>query len=160
MLNPIGSIRGYWGGLFGWATNTLVLTKKPRPGMVPNGATRVGGRDFCREASKGTVPPGRRGTIPNLNHLQCRARSRTGHDIAPKATSRLTATTAAGEYPKLREHLAAVVTMMQLSDDWHDFIKKLDRLRPRLDIASIKKGQPTTTARTILVLGYERGAAN
>jgi hypothetical protein len=30
--------------------------------------------------------------------------------------------------------------MMQLSDDWHDFMKKLDRLRPRLDIASIKKG--------------------
>ncbi len=44
-------------------------------------------------------------------------------------------------YPKLREHLGAVVTMMQLSDNWHDFMKKLDRLRPRMDIASIKKGQ-------------------
>ena len=42
-------------------------------------------------------------------------------------------------YPKLREHLGAVVTMMQLSDDWHDFMKKLDRLRPRLDLKSIKK---------------------
>ena len=33
------------------------------------------------------------------------------------------------------------MTMMQLSDNWHDFMKKLDRLRPRLDLRSIKKGQ-------------------
>jgi hypothetical protein len=37
-------------------------------------------------------------------------------------------------YPKLKEHLGAVVTMMQLSDDWHDFMKKLNRLRPRFDL--------------------------
>jgi hypothetical protein len=43
-------------------------------------------------------------------------------------------------YPKLREHLGAVVTMMQLSDNWHDFMAKLDRLRPRLDLKSLKKG--------------------
>jgi hypothetical protein len=40
-------------------------------------------------------------------------------------------------YPKLREHLGAVVTMMQLSSNWHDFMAKLDRLRPRLDIARL-----------------------
>lgn len=34
-------------------------------------------------------------------------------------------------YPKLREHLGAVVAIMQLSSDWHDFIAKLDRLRPK-----------------------------
>lgn len=34
-------------------------------------------------------------------------------------------------YPKLREHLGSVVTMMKLSDGWHDFMKKLDRLHPR-----------------------------
>ena len=34
-------------------------------------------------------------------------------------------------YPKLREHLGAVVAMMQLSDNYHDFLAKLDRLRPR-----------------------------
>lgn len=34
-------------------------------------------------------------------------------------------------YPKLREHLGAVVAMMQLSDDYAGFIDKLDRLRPR-----------------------------
>jgi hypothetical protein len=43
-------------------------------------------------------------------------------------------------YPKLKEHLGAVVTMMQLSDDWHDFMKKLDRLRPRLELP---KGKPS-----------------
>jgi hypothetical protein len=44
-------------------------------------------------------------------------------------------------YPKLREHLGAVVTMMQLSSNWHDFMAKLERLRPRLDIKSLAKGQ-------------------
>lgn len=34
-------------------------------------------------------------------------------------------------YPKLREHLGAVVAIMKLSDDWHDFMRKLDRLHPR-----------------------------
>lgn len=34
-------------------------------------------------------------------------------------------------YPKLREHLGAVVAVMKLSDGWHDFIGKLDRLYPR-----------------------------
>lgn len=42
-------------------------------------------------------------------------------------------------YPKLREHLGAVVTMMQLSNNWHDFMAKLDRLRPRLDMRSLKR---------------------
>ncbi len=34
-------------------------------------------------------------------------------------------------YPKLREHLGSVVTIMKLSTDWHDFRAKLDRLHPR-----------------------------
>ena len=34
-------------------------------------------------------------------------------------------------YPKLREHLGSVVTLMKLSDTWDDFILKLDRLHPR-----------------------------
>jgi hypothetical protein len=34
-------------------------------------------------------------------------------------------------YPKLREHLGSVVTMMKLSTDWHDFMEKLDRLHPQ-----------------------------
>ncbi len=34
-------------------------------------------------------------------------------------------------YPKLREHLGAVVAIMQLSNNYQDFINKLDRIRPR-----------------------------
>jgi hypothetical protein len=37
-------------------------------------------------------------------------------------------------HPKLREHLASVVTTMQLSDDYGDFIRKLDRVKPRFDL--------------------------
>lgn len=33
-------------------------------------------------------------------------------------------------YPKLREHLGSVVTLMKLSNDWGDFKAKLDRLHP------------------------------
>lgn len=34
-------------------------------------------------------------------------------------------------HPKLREHLASVCTIMDLSDDYHDFMRKLDRRHPR-----------------------------
>lgn len=35
-------------------------------------------------------------------------------------------------YPKLREHLGSVVTLMKLSDDYTDFMGKLDRFHPRV----------------------------
>ncbi len=35
-------------------------------------------------------------------------------------------------YPKLREHLGSVVTIMKLSRDWQDFTIKLDQLHPRV----------------------------
>ncbi len=34
-------------------------------------------------------------------------------------------------YPKLREHLGSVIAIMKLSDDWHDFMRKLERIHPR-----------------------------
>jgi hypothetical protein len=34
-------------------------------------------------------------------------------------------------YPKLKEHLGAVVAFMQTSVDWGEFMSKLDRFRPR-----------------------------
>ncbi len=34
-------------------------------------------------------------------------------------------------YPKLREHLGSVVTLMKLSTDWEDFKDKLDQLHPK-----------------------------
>jgi hypothetical protein len=39
-------------------------------------------------------------------------------------------TTNAG-YPKLREHLGSVVTLMKLSRDWNDFREKIDQIHPR-----------------------------
>lgn len=38
-------------------------------------------------------------------------------------------------YPKLREHLGAVVAVMKLSENYADFIGKLERIRPRVDRA-------------------------
>jgi hypothetical protein len=35
-------------------------------------------------------------------------------------------------YPKLREHLGSVVTLMKLSDDWPDFTRKLEQFHPRI----------------------------
>jgi hypothetical protein len=34
---------------------------------------------------------------------------------------------------RVLEHLASVITAMQLSDDYDDFIGKLDRVKPRFD---------------------------
>jgi hypothetical protein len=34
-------------------------------------------------------------------------------------------------YPKLREHLGSIVTIMKLSSDWNDFMNKLERLHPK-----------------------------
>ncbi|MBI2858214.1 MAG: P63C domain-containing protein [Chloroflexi bacterium] len=36
-------------------------------------------------------------------------------------------------YPKLREHLGSVVTLMKLSDEWKEFVEKLDRIHPRFN---------------------------
>ena len=40
-------------------------------------------------------------------------------------------------HPKLREHMASVVTAMKLSDDYDDFVEKMDRLHPRYDKSSV-----------------------
>ena len=36
-------------------------------------------------------------------------------------------------HPKLREHMASIVTAMKLSDDYADFKRKLDKIHPRYD---------------------------
>lgn len=48
----------------------------------------------------------------------------------PKAKYFQSLTTNTG-YPKLREHLGAVIAIMKLSDNYRDFIAKLDRLAPK-----------------------------
>jgi hypothetical protein len=36
-------------------------------------------------------------------------------------------------HPRLREHMASVITVMKLSEDYADFKRKLDRIHPRYD---------------------------
>jgi hypothetical protein len=36
-------------------------------------------------------------------------------------------------YPKLREHLGSVVTLMKISTDWDDFMVKLEQIHPRVE---------------------------
>jgi len=50
-------------------------------------------------------------------------------------------------YPKLREHLGSVVTIMKLSSDWSDFKEKLDRIHPRIGdqmALPFESDEPTT----------------
>lgn len=35
-------------------------------------------------------------------------------------------------YPKLREHLGSVTTLMKLSSDWNDFMLKIERIHPKV----------------------------
>lgn len=49
---------------------------------------------------------------------------------AEKSTKMFQSLTSSVGYPKLREHLGSVVTLMKLSDDWGDFKAKLDRIHP------------------------------
>jgi hypothetical protein len=51
-------------------------------------------------------------------------------DGRPKATLAQMLTRNIG-YPKLREHLGAVVATMRMSNNWHDFKAKLDKFYPR-----------------------------
>lgn len=65
------------------------------------------------------------GVLEELKRVQDRGSSgRPKH----KLYQRLTANTG---YPKLREHLGSVVTLMRLSDDWDEFKGHLDRMHPR-----------------------------
>lgn len=48
-------------------------------------------------------------------------------------------------YPKLREHLGSVVTLMKLSEDWEDFTGKLDQLHPKNDGDQMLPLEPTVT---------------
>ncbi len=66
------------------------------------------------------------GVLEELKRVQIK--SDTGRP-KHKLFQRLTANTG---YPKLREHLGSVVTLMKLSKDWPDFHLKLDMIHPRV----------------------------
>lgn len=65
------------------------------------------------------------GVLEELKRVQIKdERGRPKHKLFQRLTQN------AG-YPKLREHLGSVVTLMKLSIDWEDFRKKLDVIHPR-----------------------------
>ena len=65
------------------------------------------------------------GVLAELKKLTVRYEDgRPKHKYFQRLTSNL-------GYPKLREHLGAVVAIMKLSSDYQDFVSKLDRLCPR-----------------------------
>jgi P63C domain len=66
------------------------------------------------------------GVLEELKRVQIK--SDTGRP-KHKLFQRLTANTG---YPKLREHLGSVVTLMKLSTDWNDFRRKLEMIHPRI----------------------------
>ena len=63
---------------------------------------------------------------------ELKAVQRRGTTGKPKDRLFQRLTTNAG-YPKLREHLGSVVTLMKLSDDWDSFKLNLDRIHPKFD---------------------------
>ncbi len=65
------------------------------------------------------------GVLDELKRVQIRdEEGRPKHKLFQKLTTNV-------GYPKLREHLGSVVTLMKLSTDWPDFREKLDRIHPR-----------------------------
>jgi hypothetical protein len=65
------------------------------------------------------------GVLEELRRVTPKSESgRRKHRYFQKLTSNI-------GYPKLREHLGSVVTIMKLSDTWDDFVENLDRLHPR-----------------------------
>jgi len=67
------------------------------------------------------------GVLEELKRVQERG---TGGTRKHKLFQRLTQNVG---YPKLREHLGSVVTLMKLSTDWDDFKAKLDVLHPKTE---------------------------
>ena len=66
------------------------------------------------------------GVLDELKRVQRRTDDGKPED---KLFQRLTANVG---YPKLREHLGSVVTLMKLSTEWEDFKVKLDQIHPRV----------------------------
>lgn len=65
------------------------------------------------------------GVLDELKRVQLKdAKGRPKHKLFQRLTQNV-------GYPKLREHLGSVVTLMKLSSDWQDFRDKLDKIHPR-----------------------------
>lgn len=66
------------------------------------------------------------GVLDELKKVQVRGASGPKHKLFQRLTQNV-------GYPKLREHLGSVVTLMKLSKDWDDFKAKLDLLHPKTE---------------------------
>ena len=65
------------------------------------------------------------GVLDELKHVQVKDdEGRPKHKLFQKLTAN-------PGYPKLREHLGSVITLMKLSTDWNDFRDKIERIHPR-----------------------------
>jgi len=65
------------------------------------------------------------GVLDELKRVTLRSEEgRSRHKLFQRLTSNL-------GYPKLREHLGSVVTLMKISRDWGDFEGKLNQIHPR-----------------------------
>lgn len=66
------------------------------------------------------------GVLEELKRVQVRSgNGRPKHKLFQRLTTNV-------GYPKLREHLGSVVTLMKLSGSWADFQHKLDMIHPRI----------------------------
>jgi hypothetical protein len=66
------------------------------------------------------------GVLEELKRVQVRSgNGRPKHKLFQRLTTNV-------GYPKLREHLGSVVTLMKLSRSWADFQHKLDMIHPRI----------------------------
>ena len=63
------------------------------------------------------------GVLDELKRVSKGDDGKTKHKLFQKLTQNI-------GYPKLREHLGSVVTIMKLSDDYADFRSKMDRIHP------------------------------
>ncbi|MBN3571319.1 P63C domain-containing protein [Burkholderia cenocepacia] len=63
------------------------------------------------------------GVLDELKRVSKGENGRPKHKLFQKLTQNI-------GYPKLREHLGSVVTLMKLSDNYRDFIQKLDKIHP------------------------------
>lgn len=67
------------------------------------------------------------GVLQELKRITPRSENgRPKHTLFQRLTSNV-------GYPKLREHLGSVVTIMKLNEEWDNFMAILDRIHPRYD---------------------------
>jgi hypothetical protein len=99
--------------LRGWQYPTLPQSQQRRPMMAGK---------ITNDIVYARLAPGVRQELHRLTPRD--EKGRLKHKLFQRLTERV-------GHPKLREHLASVVTLMRASDNWADFMKMLDRALPK-----------------------------